>query len=337
MKKVSTLLWLIPLIVVLLLLPFIIPSSVISPDAFAEGMTILEEEQVPVYKPVTLANPDAEPLPLPKTSAVAGNVTPYMPHPDGFTRDEDGNLTGYLDGTISVRVEEGCFHNTKVLFTWIQIADASQFRAAFSGRYPQNPETRPTNMTKGLHSVVAINGDWCIGHNYGLVARNGKQLRKAKYGNYDALLIDFDGNFHVLKTPGMKEINSYDGKVMHSFVFGPALVIDGEVQQYVNEKRAMNIPARHQRQAICQIEELSYLIITTEGPEQSKDGGFNINELAQLAYDCGAKQAYNLDGGSSTWLLLENKRINNLKTLNPRFITDMIYFVTAEPDPASGK
>lgn len=83
------------------------------------------------------------------------------------------------------------------------------------------------------------------------------------------------------------------------------------------------------------MDKLSYLIITTEGPEQSKDGGFSLYDAAQLAYDCGAKQAYTMDGGSSTWLVLGTDRINNLKGRNLRQITDVVYFVTAEPDPAA--
>ena len=79
---------------------------------------------------------------------------------------------------------------------------------------------------------------------------------------------------------------------------------------------------------------LSYLILTTEGPEQSKNGGFDLFTMQQLAYECGAQQAYTLDGGSSTWLVLGNERISNSNGRKLRPITDIIYFVTAEPDPA---
>ncbi|MCR5297482.1 MAG: phosphodiester glycosidase family protein [Clostridiales bacterium] len=329
MNNPRRLLWLISLIILLLLIPLIVPSSVMMTDAGAEEA----DDPVPVYEPVVLANPDVEPLPTPKRADYRSGAAVYAPHEDGFIRDEDGNLTGYLDGTISVRIEEGTYHGTKVLFTWVQIADASQLQAAFTAQYPQENLEWPTSLARTVHFVVAINGDWAGGHGFGLVARQGIQLHKARYGDFDALIVDFDGNFHILKQPELSDFDAFEGQIKHSFVFGPALVIDGEAQQYPdNERKKMNIPARQQRQAICQIDELSYLLITTEGPEQSADGGFNINELALLAQACGAKQAYNLDGGSSTWLVLGNDRINNLQSKNKRGITDIIYFVTAEPD-----
>ncbi len=326
MKTLRKLLWLIPLILLLLILPFIVPSAVMSPDAGAE------ESGVPVYTPVTLEHPDVEPLPMKPVAKYEPGMTPYAPDPDAFITDEEGNLTGYLDGTISVRTEERVLRGTRVLFTWVQLADASQFRTAMAGHYPQANETNPRVLAKTLMPVLAINGDWCVGHNYGVVIRNGKRLRKAGFGNYDSLIIDYEGNFHILKAPKMSEFDAYEGQVMHAFVFGPALVIDGEAQTYSDrEGREMGASARHQRQALCQMGPLSYLIITTEGPEQSEDGGFTVNEIAQLAHDCGAVQAYNLDGGASVWVLLGDTRINNLESHNQRHITDLVYFVTAEP------
>ena len=88
-----------------------------------------------------------------------------------------------------------------------------------------------------------------------------------------------------------------------------------------------------QRSVFCQLDHLTYLIITSEGPDQSKGGGLTIPEIAQLACDMGAQQAFNLDGGSSAALLLEGTRVNCTKTPlpNPRQIGDIIFFVTAEP------
>ena len=335
MKNPRRLLWLISLIVLLLLIPFIVPSPVMSPDAGAESVYDAPDVyDVPAYVPVELENPDAELPDLPKgTSSVAAlkKQTPWLPYPDKYVRDEAGNLTGYVDGTISVRVEEKVLQGTKVLFTWVQIADANQFRPAVNGRYPNVSDVRPTNMAKELRAVLAINGDYFTDHNFGVIYRNGNKIRRSKFGELDALIIDFDGNFHILKAPSLADFDAYEGQIMHSFVFGPGLVIDGEMQTFGKERQRMNVHERHQRQILCQMDELSYLIISTEGPEQTDQlGGFTVVEAAQLAYDCGAKQAYNLDGGSSTWLLLDNTRINNLGSKNMRYLIDMIYFTTAD-------
>ena len=55
MKKKQTALWLIPLILLLLLIPFIVPSSLSVAGA--------ESVDLPVFEPVVLSNPNPGPVP----------------------------------------------------------------------------------------------------------------------------------------------------------------------------------------------------------------------------------------------------------------------------------
>jgi len=299
--------------------------------AAAEG-NWLDAFELPEYQPVELENPSPDPIPL-------DAETPYAPHWDAFLPDH----TGYVDRTISVRVETAVIKKTPVQFTWIQIADPSQLRTALSAPYPPaTKEVRGTVMAKENQSVLAINGDWFVlrPNKEGFVYRNGKMLREKPFGAYDSLIIDFEGDFHILRQPADEEFRAWEGKIMHSFVFGPALVIDG---QKVDLSDRWNLPKKDswlmgkvggfkgtQRCVFCQMDKLSYLVITTEGPEQVKKGGFTVPEMADIAYEMGAQQAFNLDGGASSWLILGEERINTRKTKNLRKISDIIYFVTAE-------
>lgn len=330
MKKNRTLLWLIPLILLLLLIPFIVPSSL--PAAGAEG--------IPEYQPVELANPDPGPI-TPVTETLNNGKTveynPYGPHPDAYVRDANGDAIGYLDGTLSVRVDVRTVQDNRVWFAWVQIADASQLRAAFARPYPSDALRTGSEMAKGERAVLALNGDYCTGIHGGVgtIFRNGKEYRRVDAERYDQLIIDINGNFHILKNAKSADFDAYEGCILHSFVFGPALVVDGELQDLGDARdygynMTFEKPAR--RQAICQMGPLSYLIVTTEGPEQHANGGFSLYDFARLVYDTGAVNAYNLDGGSSTWLVMDNKQIGIARNL--RSIADIIYFVTAEPDPA---
>ena len=67
MKKTHTLLWLIPLILLLMLVPFVVPSALSVAGA--------EEVDLPVYDPVDLSNPDPDPL-FPLPSPKEDNPTP---------------------------------------------------------------------------------------------------------------------------------------------------------------------------------------------------------------------------------------------------------------------
>ncbi len=329
MKKRS-LVWLIALIVLLLLIPFIVPSAL--PYAGAE-------EDLPEYVPVELANP--APGPVPTETKDWGKTTReevlYSPHADAFTFGENGKPCAYLDGTLSVRIEQRTIHGTRVMFTWVQIADPSQLRAQFCNPYPSESSKYCTDLAKREHAVLTLNADYCTGIKAGVVIRNGVEFRRVSPGRYDQLIVDSKGDFHILRHPELSEFDAFGDDILHSFIFGPGLIIDGVLQDIgtqSNYATNMNFQVKAQRQVICQMEALSYLILTTEGPEQSKNGGFSLYEMAQMAYDCGAQQAYALDGGSSTWLVLGEERISNSNGRKLRPITDIIYFVTAEPDPA---
>ena len=331
MKKKHPAIWLIPLILLLLLIPLIVPSAL--PFAGAE------EADLPEYVPVELANPNPGQVPTEEVSWVkkaTREKVVYAPHRNGFITNEKGKNRGYLDGTISVRTDERTINGTRVIFTWIQVADPSQIRAQFSNPYPSEGTAYPNKLYDRERWVVGISGDSCTGIRAGTVIRNGKEYRKVDAPKYDQLIIDSKGDFHILQHVQASDLDAYEGNILHSFIFGPGLVIDGQRQEIGVERdygSAITFKKKAQRQVICQMDTLSYLIVTTEGPEQSKNGGFTMYEMIDLVYECGAVNAYNLDGGCTTWLMMGADRVNNHNGRNLRPITDMIYFVTAEPDP----
>ena len=331
MKKGHPLAWLIPLILLLILIPFIVPSALMDAGA--------EEYDLPEYLPVELANQDPGTVPAEEISWVRKATRQrvlYGPHRNGFIANEEGKNRGYLDGTISVKIDERLIRGNKVFFTWIQIADPSQLRTQFTDPYPSTTENNGDRIANRERSVLAINGDSCTGIRSGVVYRNETEYRTVSAGDFDQLVIDKNGDFHILLQPSAEDVTAYEGNILHSFVFGPGLVVDGVLQDLHARKNfgsGVKPGIKAQRQVLCQMEPLSYLIITTEGPEQAKDGGFTLYELADIAYQVGAVNAYNLDGGCTTWLILGTERVNNLRGNSLRGIMDMIYFVTAEPDP----
>ena len=267
MTKKRALLWLIPTILLLLLIPFIVPSALTYAGA--------EALDLPEYNPVELTNPNpGAQLPLP--DARGADLEHYSANPDGYVYDEATEAAWeYRDGTLYVKIENRMIGNTKVFFTWVQIADPTQLRTHVS------QETSPIREAKKVNPVLAISGDWYSGRSEGIIYRNGVLMRAPKpFGNYDALIIDDQGDFHILYRPAADAFTPYEGHILHSFLFGPALVIDGELQVFDKNNygsgAGMGLPNKTQRQAICQMDKLSYLIITTEGPKDTnaKDGGF---------------------------------------------------------------
>ena len=323
MKNRHPFLWLIPLIVLLMLIPFIVPSAL--PYAGAE------EADLPVYAPVTLDNQHPDPLPLPNPKGPDSSAP--RPSESGFVFDEATQAAWeYRDGTIYIKIETRKIGKTEVCFTWVQIADPSQLRTHTSG------ESNPMSEARKVNALLAISGDSYSLHKNGIIYRNGILMRKEQsFNNSDAMIIDTEGDFHLFRRPADDAFAPYAGRILHSFLFGPALVIDGELQNLDDAAYGINVGKMKlaQRQVLCQMDRLSYLIITTEGPNESKGGGFYLPQVAQLAYDMGAKNAYNLDGGNTVCVILNNVRMNKFGKGGYRPITDLIYFVTAQPEPAA--
>ncbi len=298
-------------VLILVLLAGLTAWLVSSPVALAEW---------PAYAPVTLDHAEVEPLPMDQKPPYAGAESAYL---------ENGS--GYLDPTLSVRIEKMHEYDTDIYITWVQIADPTQLRTELNKPYPSKTVAYAEQIARRVKAVLAINGDYFIDRKEGWIVRNGKVLRTYYYKGFDALLIDREGNFHIVREPDEEKLSAYDGQILHAFSFGPGLIIDG-VRQSEFTAKTMSPAKRTQRMVLCQMEPLSYMILTAEGPEQKNSEGLTLEMTADILERMGVQQAYNLDGGSSTWLVLNGHKVN--APSKKRGIADIVYFVTAQPEEA---
>ena len=277
-----------------------------------------------------------QPLPV-------GGPAPYAPIADAFS--EDG--LSYDDGTLSVRIEKDFLYDTNVYYVYVTITDPSQLRTTVADP-PLGKKTRlATQMAEESNAVLALNGDF-YSYNQnspGIIFRNGEQIRFNPKPDYDQLYIDSRGNLTPVMWPvDMRGFSDYareqfdaytaDHELIHSFSFGPALIIDGEVQEFDYRKKiSCGYPTPDQRLVFCQLDELSYLFIACECWKQGNNQrGLSIPEMTELCVQKGAVQAYNLDGGNSLSIILGGQRINGYNevdsTVKEREIKDIIYFAT---------
>ncbi|MDO4484771.1 MAG: phosphodiester glycosidase family protein [Clostridia bacterium] len=304
---------------VIVLLLLLVAVVVLVPSAVP--MASAEDLPLPVYQPVELEAVAVQPLDFSKG-------TPYAPIQSAYLPDKKG----YVDDTISVRVETSRVHDTDIMIVYVQIADASQIRTELCKPFPSDATIRPDRMAKRVNAVVAMNGDYFVYHSQGYIVRNG-QLLRANFNEYaqwyDTLLIDDKGDFTIIKGLSEEKINAFEGNIMQAFTFGPGLVIDGvKCEEFLLNNNTPN--KLTQRIGIAQMGPLSYMIVATEGPENKNSKGLTLPDFAQLMYDLGAKNAYNLDGGGSSAIILNNEKINALSTHKIRAVGDILYFVTAQ-------
>ena len=273
----------------------------------------LGEEALPQMVKVTFPQGSAAPIPEdPKEN--------YEASESGYSEDD----SSYHDDTLDVRLHSIRAHNSRVIVAFVQIADPAQLRTEQSRPYPSQTTIRVDQITKRVKAVLAVNADWFSYHNAGIVYRNGKRLRNRPDEEFDALAIDVNGDFHIIRPMTEEGYAQIAAPIANSFAFGPALVIDGEIQDIVDRTETFV-----QRMAIGQVAPLSYVLVAADGPDQEESEGLSLPQLAELMHGLGAHTAYNLDGGQSTSMLIHQTKVNGNGPRHMRAVGDILYFTTA--------
>lgn len=266
-------------------------------------------------------------------------------------KPQDSGYVGpweYVDPSISVKIETGRIYDTNYRVAHIKLANASQLRTQISGSYSRPSASSPVTMARSVNAVFAINGDYfSTRNNIGYIVRWGNEFRNKDNGKYDVLAIDNCGDLHILQVPEKADVDAFKAQlaeqgrsVISAFTFGPGLVINGEKQTgFVDQDNAADRSA--QRMCLAQIGPLEYLCIASEGPEDPPDeNGLTLEQFAELVASFeGVTNAYNLDGGSSTYMVfrkLDEKtgkrqydKINSPNNPKRRSLIDIIYFASA--------
>ena len=256
------------------------------------------------------------------------------------------NITemGYSDSTITVEITKGKQNGTEYWVADIVIQDASQLRTVSAGGFDSSATAEGTRLSARVNAVLAINGDYYSSaekSGFGYIVRQGITYRNnLETENYyqarlmDVLLIDEDGDFHIIYQPIQGEVpETIDGKrIINAFSFGPGLVDGGvKVPDYHRADRRfidMAMDQLRQRVALCQAGPLHYKVVVCSGPSMGSKG-LTLPEFANLVMKQDVQVAYNMDGGDSSFLILANRRING-KSNRAREILDIIYFASAE-------
>lgn len=257
----------------------------------------------------------------------------------GMPADSDGYLsdTEYKDESIHVKLEKGVAFDTPYWAAYVTLSNASQLRTAAAGSFQTGRCMPSTALAKRVNAILAINGDYFSYISDGYLIRQGEMYRNLPPAPRDTLLIDENGDFHIVVSATAQKLAAFkDMHIINSFNFGPALVKDGIAAEKFADRNDAAFEAR-QRVMIAQTGPLEYLCIVTEGPLERNSKGVTLPEFAQLAASFNVKNAYNLDGGYSSALIFRNQKINAPGNTNHRDINDIIYFASAYIPPEESK
>lgn len=188
-------------------------------------------------------------------------------------------------------------------------------------------QERVQTMAKRYGAMVAINaGGFKDPDGYGSDIPLGYVIKDGKIiwstNNNKANLIGFtnDNKLILTKATGEEAINM---GIRDAIQFGPFLIVNGESIAYKNSAGGYE---RAARVAIAQRRDGIVLFLVTEGTHTK---GPNLKEVADVLEKYGAYNAANLDGGTSTQLVMNNKLINNPKNVFGQTVTGGRMVVTA--------
>ncbi|MBE6759037.1 MAG: phosphodiester glycosidase family protein [Ruminococcaceae bacterium] len=264
-----------------------------------------------------------------------------VPDPEGFgeTTNENGvRVLTYKDPTISMSYWTERIYDSSVHFAEIIVAHPTQLRTAYAGgEFGSSDRYMPQEIARQVNAVVAVNADYCGYRTGGIIIRQNTMYRDTARG-WDMLLIDSAGDFHIMEDKDVYPSGIMDEHdIVNTLVFGPSLVVDGEV-------KILNIQSGcgptwgevkpSPRTAVGQIGKMHYLFCCVEGRSDTSRGVL-LSELGRIMLDKGCTQAYNLDGGQSTTMVINGKAMNSPLWGSQRVVTDIIYCATAIPDKES--
>ena len=287
------------------------------------------EEQASLVKSDALAGV----FDMPKVYSLLWNEEPVpKPNPDCFEGEDH-----YKDDTIEVKIWEERLSSSNVHFAEVWITHPTQIRSAWAGRkVGSDQRLNPKDIAADINALLAINCDYACYRSTGFIIRQTQLYRNNPTGMLDTLLIDSNGDFHLMPDNRVEKsgvLEEYE--ITNSYSFGPSLVIDGEkADDLVRTACDFGGRTTHQpRTAIGQLGTLHYLLCVIDG-RNNNSTGVTMMQLRNIMYDKGCVQAYSFDGGASSTMIFGDRTVNTPSWGDgvQRVMCDILYFATAVPN-----
>ena len=255
-------------------------------------------------------------------------------NPD-IQRMEGTEIQYYCDETILVIAWKEAINYSACTFVEVKIAHGSQLRRALSDNsYGSSVQMYPTQMAENANAVLAMNGDFYGHRSFGITVYQ-RQLYRFNPKNLETCFFTASGDMifsHAGELADEEATKKFvaDNDVTFSVSFGPILVENGE-KKTTSSYPLGEIDAQYSRSAIGQVDKLHYLLMAI-----NEEGGcrhrVDINDAAEYIYAKNVLNAYALDGGQTSTIVMQGKTVNRPDWGNERLMTDIIYFATAIPE-----
>ncbi|EKE03805.1 MAG: Exopolysaccharide biosynthesis protein [uncultured bacterium] len=107
----------------------------------------------------------------------------------------------------------------------------------------------------------------------------------------------------------------------HAISGGPYLVKDGQVYVDTKEQKFGSITGRNPRTAVGYTQDNKLIMVTVDGRQKGSVGA-TLYELARIMREFGCYNAMNLDGGSSTQMVVKGKIVNRPLSTGGNYVSN---------------
>ena len=249
---------------------------------------------------------------------------------------EGTKITYYFDESILAITWQQVINRMVYTIAEIKVADPSQFRRYMAdGYFGSERLYSTTQMSEQAGAVIACSGDYFRARKIGIVVYEGEVKRFTGENMVDSCFVDTSGDLILVPRETFTQqdqLESFiaENDIQFSFAFGPILIKDGVRCDPVSYGLG-EIRDGYPRAAICQKDELHYLMVVTNGNR----GNINYPSTSMFTDEIekfNVQQAYSLDGGQTGAIAMQDKLMNpNEYKDGQRRISDMFFFATAVP------
>lgn len=168
-----------------------------------------------------------------------------------------------------------------------------------------------SDIVKDHNAILGINGGgyfWSNGYPQGLVVHNGEIIYSSSSQSFTTAAINEDG---VLIVGKLKASDVKEKRIKEAASFSPALIVNGKSAKF----KGTGGSGLNPRTVIAQRKDgiILFLVVNGYGNRLSWKGrgGVYVTDLITILERYNAYNAINMDGGSSTTMVIGNKLIND--------------------------
>ena len=191
----------------------------------------------------------------------------------------------------------------------VAIYDPTRIESAYSSNIRRGEIL--SSIANRNEAIVAINGGgylWKNGYPSGILVNNGKLIHAESSGKYMTAAFNNDG---ILMVGAISASDISSKNIKHALSFNPALIINGKSVTI----KGTGGSGMNPRTVIAQRKDGIVLFLVVNGYGQNLSwkgrGGVYLNDLLVILERYKAYNAINMDGGSSTTLVINGKLINS--------------------------